>query len=399
MAANVSDTVYLDEVKAVAFTTMPANDDVVRDFVNNPSNSPQVFDMINLDTFQTVTSPQNLYQANVVAFVNKDSSGNPIQSTGPIGYQNAITYYPYVVSKNRGGYQLVQSVAIEPMYQILLHVDAQDPNGYDLVDGNVTTVYDLSQHVAGSHASTLVGKTTATSPFRVTAPMTLTDTFNGHHAFDGFIQFGRKLSNPPGDQHFDVMKKNTNESYSIFIVFSCTSLNTWGQVFNFIRGNGNEGVCLVGSGDKLDMAIANKFNGNVETKFPPTTAFSLTYPGTILLAAVRFHRTRVVGTTYYYDYSMKFINMYDPTMPVVHDVHVQDVVVETKRNATELREIYGKSGGHLFLGGDDLMYNYGETYRPVNYKVGECLFYNQFINDTDTELLLNHLKNKWKAAS
>lgn len=97
MAATVSDDVYLDEVKAVVFASEPANDDVVRDLVN--SNSPYVVDMINTDTFTGVAPGQNLNQANVVAFVTTDSTGSAIQVAG--------SYISYIVSKNRGGYQLV----------------------------------------------------------------------------------------------------------------------------------------------------------------------------------------------------------------------------------------------------------------------------------------------------
>ena len=99
MAATVSDEVYLDEVKAVVFATEPANDAVVSELVN--SDNPYVVDMINTDTFTVVAPGQDLNQANVVAFVTTDSTGNAIQFVG--------SYFAYIVSKNRGGYQLVRN--------------------------------------------------------------------------------------------------------------------------------------------------------------------------------------------------------------------------------------------------------------------------------------------------
>lgn len=97
MAATVSDEVYLDEVKAVVFAIEPANDAVVSELVN--SDNPYVVDMINTDTFTVVAPGQDLNQANVVAFVTTDSNGNAIQGS----------YFAYIVSKNRGGYQLVRN--------------------------------------------------------------------------------------------------------------------------------------------------------------------------------------------------------------------------------------------------------------------------------------------------
>jgi hypothetical protein len=101
VAANVSDTFYIDEAKAVAFPTSPVDDNTVRNFVNNPDNDSNVFEMMNAHTFQPVTPEQNLYQANVVAFITRDTDGDPIQNR---------SYSSYVVTKNRGGYQLVKSV-------------------------------------------------------------------------------------------------------------------------------------------------------------------------------------------------------------------------------------------------------------------------------------------------
>lgn len=107
VAANVSDTFYLDEVKAVAFSTQMTSEDDVKVFVNNNINSGNVFDMINLDTFVVVTPEQNLLNANVVAFVTRDSNGNSIAQGTP--------YYTYIVSKNRGGYQKVQETIVQSL--------------------------------------------------------------------------------------------------------------------------------------------------------------------------------------------------------------------------------------------------------------------------------------------
>lgn len=105
VAANVSDTFYLDEVKAVAFRTQMSSEEDVKVFVNNSPNSENVFEMMNVDTFVVVTPEQNLLNANVVAFVTRDSTGLPI-NTG-------TSYYTYIVSKNRGGYQKVQETIVQ----------------------------------------------------------------------------------------------------------------------------------------------------------------------------------------------------------------------------------------------------------------------------------------------
>ena len=105
VAANVSDTYFLDEAKTVAFKTFQTQDFVI-DFVNQPGNAGKLFQMIDLSTGRELVLPVHntnngpLLQANVVAYVTRDVDGDPISDDR--------LYYTYIVTKNRGGYQSVQ---------------------------------------------------------------------------------------------------------------------------------------------------------------------------------------------------------------------------------------------------------------------------------------------------
>lgn len=97
VSANVSDKFYLDEAKTVAFTASQTESEVVS-FVDDPNNASVVFDMMDLNTYESLRGES--IQANVAGFVTKDSTGYPI--TGR-------SYYTYVVTKNRGGYPKIQA--------------------------------------------------------------------------------------------------------------------------------------------------------------------------------------------------------------------------------------------------------------------------------------------------
>lgn len=99
VAANVSDTFYLDEVKAVAFKTFQSQDSVIT-FVNNPANASKLFQMLDISTGHPISRENNILQANVVAYVTRDADDDPISSSA--------LYYTSIVTKNIGGYQIVQ---------------------------------------------------------------------------------------------------------------------------------------------------------------------------------------------------------------------------------------------------------------------------------------------------
>ena len=359
-------------------------------------------------------------------FTTPQSSPTPVSITSPFGYTSDFIANPRYCIGAGSPYGMIfyrvqfydrididlSNLSAPPSYmeyqaslimdanrnEVLIHVDAQDPDGYILNSNDeVQSVKDISENVAFPHMSTLVGKTVTTDPsFSVVDPMKLT-TLNGYPAFEGFIRFGRPLSNPPGDEFFDVMKRNTDESYSIFVIFSCSSLNQWGHVFNFIQSNDIQGVSLTRDGinNQLTMAIAKVISPDV--KFPTSTQFNVDYANVVLLTAARFNRTSVNVETgiHYYTYHMKIINMSEPDMPVEYDTSVENVEINSSSNAA----LFLRDGGQLYLGGDELMNSSGNSQMPIDFKIGECIAYNNFISDSDTDILLNHLKEKWKATA
>lgn len=99
IAASVSDPLYVDEAKAVAFRAIKTESEILA-FVNDPSNEHVVFDMLDEDSgFRTIDPSSNRTQRRVVAYVTRDADDVPIA----IGN----TYHTYGVTKNRGRYQAI----------------------------------------------------------------------------------------------------------------------------------------------------------------------------------------------------------------------------------------------------------------------------------------------------
>jgi hypothetical protein len=154
VAANVSDTFYLDEVKAVAFKTFQSQDSVIT-FVNNPANASKLFQMMDISTGHPISRENNILQANVVAYVTRDADDNPISSS--------TLYYTSIVTKNIGGYQIVQQDVVyeNTSLEQKINIDTEndvlrqvkyytDPNGIQDVSKAFDNVYSSgNQNVSG----------------------------------------------------------------------------------------------------------------------------------------------------------------------------------------------------------------------------------------------------------
>ena len=101
IAASVSDPLYVDEAKAVAFRTIKTESEILS-FVNDPLKEHVVFDMLDEDSgFRTINPNSDETHRRVMAYVTRDADDQPIDTGN--------TYHTYGVTKNRGRYQAIFS--------------------------------------------------------------------------------------------------------------------------------------------------------------------------------------------------------------------------------------------------------------------------------------------------
>lgn len=272
-------------------------------------------------------------------------------------------------------------------YDIMIHVDAQNTEGYTMNGDEVTNVYDLSQNVRSPHSSTLVGHTVlSTNPFTVT-PLKLT-TINGYTGFDGFIQFGKQnLSSITGNyNNYDVMKKNDSESYTIVTLCSFTELGgVWANLVNFFQANGNRGLNITRWGGNNYLVMAGGIKTDVETLQLPNVMPQ--YSDVPLLYIQRYENLTNGTSNNNFTYHFKVI-----------DFRNNSVLLDVNANVTDqFPNVFNSIGSHFFLGADEFIYSFGEGQRVKGYKVGESIMYNQFLTNEEIESLTNILYKKWSS--
>lgn len=300
---------------------------------------------------------------------------------------------------------------------LMLHVDAQDDDGFTTTtfEGTtiVDTVKDLSLHVAAPHTSTWVGKQKHADPPTLATQMTL-DTLNGHRSFYGVVQFGRlgvlgAYNVLPNDDYRDVMEFNTDKCYSVFQVCSFNSIGNWANAFNYMRGNSlaGFGISAFGSSNTISTSIASKMGSSATPtplRFPESTTWSPTYSNVPVAIVARVNLISMVTDTdpmvYNYDFHLKVVNLSDAATPVLYD-SVVSLPINVPVLNTNKQQIFKDywNGGHVFLGGDELVIQNGPIgyAQPTNFKVGECLFYNSFVENSVSDSILQYLIDKWKA--
>lgn len=99
VAANISDFVFVERVRAVAFTEFRSSDYVLA-FVNDPANTDKLVTMLDSSTSKPISVDDNLLQVNAVAYMTRDANGDPII--------NNRLYYVSIVTDNQGDFQSVQ---------------------------------------------------------------------------------------------------------------------------------------------------------------------------------------------------------------------------------------------------------------------------------------------------
>lgn len=99
VAVNISDLVFVERVRAVAFTEYRSSDYVL-DFVSNPANTDKLVDVLDSSNGKPISLDDNLLQVNAVAYMTRDANGDPII--------NNRLYYVSIVTENQGGFQTVQ---------------------------------------------------------------------------------------------------------------------------------------------------------------------------------------------------------------------------------------------------------------------------------------------------
>ena len=270
-------------------------------------------------------------------------------------------------------------------YDIMLHVDAQNTEGYTMNGDEVTNVYDLSRNVKFPHSSTQVGHTVlSTDPFTVT-PLHLT-TINGHTGFDGFVQFGKhNTSSISGNyNNYDVMKKNDSESYTMITLCSFTEFGVfWGNLVNFFQANGNRGLNITQWGGNNYLVMAGGIKTDVETLQLPNVMPQ--YSDVPLLYIQRYENLTNGTTNNNFTYHFKVI-----------DFSNNSVILDVNANVTQqFRNVFNSIGSHFFLGSDEFMYSFGEAHRVKGYKVGESIMYNEFLTNEEVESFTSILYKKW----
>ena len=104
VGVTVSDTGFsIVDIRALAFVSSQ-DDDAVKAVIHDETNVNKIT-MFNPYNGESVTDAPG-GNLSVVAFITSDTGGNAIDRL-------AGTYYPYVYTKNSGGYEKVTAVAIQ----------------------------------------------------------------------------------------------------------------------------------------------------------------------------------------------------------------------------------------------------------------------------------------------
>ena len=179
------------------------------------------------------------------------------------------------------------------------------------------------------------------------------------------------------------MKINSSESYSILTVCSVTGGGSWVNLVNYYRGNGNRGLSVVKWGANNYIAMSGGTKSEIPTLTVPN--FFTSYNDVPVLLVQRYENLTGGTTNDNFNYHFKVVRIED-----------NNVILDSMANLTaQFQNVFNAYGGPFFLGTDEFMYDYGNTYRPTNYKVGESIMYNQFLSDEETNSLIDFLVNKW----
>lgn len=258
--------------------------------------------------------------------------------------------------------------------------DAQDPKGVTMKWAmEVGTVHDLSQNQAhldrqiiGRYTSSTWGGVVDGEGILIPGdPMLLTDDFNGHKCFDGYIIQGKVASytSAPGN----VLLSNSDHEYTFVQVYKREALTYGALVSLGTRFGENRGVRLYVQNYDFYKLFENTIS-HITGAHPPLSTYVLVV-----------YRSSAITMTH----ALNFWN-----------INTGDILGNVSSSIDPLGDpglvTPSSTGSPLYIGCDDNIYHGGIGGSASRHIHGETIIYNKYLDNTQVTTLKDYLIKKWK---